>query len=85
MSIRNNTQATQRNGGSQWTSISRFSTVGRANNLGGYEALKFRGAKRDCLPCPQCGVCLRDSKKTETRQVAILSDVRNRRRQITWT
>jgi transposase len=44
---------------------------GRANNLGGYEALKFRGAKRDCVPCPLRAQCMRDPSKTQTRQVAI--------------
>lgn len=44
---------------------------GRSNNLGGYEALKFRGAKRDCRPCPVRDRCLRDPAKTDTRQVAI--------------
>ncbi len=44
---------------------------GRAKNLGGYEALKFRGAKRDCLPCSLRAQCMRDPSKTRTRQVAI--------------
>lgn len=44
---------------------------GRANNLGGYEALKFRGAKRDCLPCHLRAQCMRDPSQTQTRQVAI--------------
>ena len=44
---------------------------GRANNLGGYEALKFRGAKRDCLPCTHRDKCFKDPDKTQTRQVAI--------------
>ena len=44
---------------------------GRASNLGGYEALKFRGAKRDCLPCTHRDRCFRDPDKTQTRQVAI--------------
>lgn len=44
---------------------------GRANNLGGYEALRFPGAKRDCVPCTQRDTCLRDPQKTQTRQVAI--------------
>ncbi len=50
----------------------RLYSNGRANNLGGYEALKFRGAKRDCLPCTHREKCFRDPAKTETRQVAIL-------------
>ncbi len=44
---------------------------GRSNNLGGYEALKFRGAKRDCLPCTHRDRCFKDPEKTQTRQVAI--------------
>ncbi len=44
---------------------------GRAKNLGGYEALKFLGAKRDCLPCSMRSRCMRDPSKTQTRQVAI--------------
>lgn len=44
---------------------------GRANNLRGFEALKFRGAKRDCLPCTHRAKCFRNPDKTETRQVAI--------------
>jgi hypothetical protein len=44
---------------------------GRANDLGGYETLRFRGAKRDCLPCSLRNECFKDPAKTETRQVAI--------------
>ncbi len=44
---------------------------GRAKNHGGYESLKFRGAKRDCLPCIHRDKCFRDPAKTQTRQVAI--------------
>jgi transposase len=49
----------------------RLYSNGRANNLGGYEALKFRGAKRDCLPCAYRERCFKDPAKTEVRQVAI--------------
>jgi len=49
----------------------RLYSNGRANNLGGYEALKFRAAKRDCLPCTHREQCFRDPAKTEVRQVAI--------------
>ena len=49
----------------------RLYSNGRASNLGGYEALKFRGAKRDCLPCTHREQCFRDPAKTEVRQVAI--------------
>jgi len=44
---------------------------GRANNTGGYEALKFRGARRDCLPCTHREKCFRNPDQTQTRQVAI--------------
>lgn len=36
----------------------------------GYVADHFRGAKQDCLPCPQRAQCLRHPEKTPTRQVA---------------
>jgi len=49
----------------------RLHSNGRANDLGGYEALKFRGAKRDCLPCAHRERCFKDPDKTQTRQVAI--------------
>ena len=49
----------------------RLYSNGRASNLGGYEALKFRGAKRDCLPCTHREKCFKDPDKTQTRQVAI--------------
>lgn len=44
---------------------------GRANNMSGFEALRFRGAKRDCVPCSHRGKCFKNPNKTETRQVAI--------------
>jgi transposase len=44
---------------------------GRSNNLGGYEALRFRGSKRDCLPCTHRSRCFKHPEKTQTRQVAI--------------
>lgn len=39
-------------------------------NVRGYQAMKFRGTKRDCLPCPLRTKCLRHPEQTETRQVA---------------
>jgi transposase len=36
----------------------------------GYAAVKFRGAKRDCVPCSQRNRCLRTPERTQTRQVA---------------
>src|SRR3972149_3483595 len=44
---------------------------GRANNLRGFEALRFCGSQRDCLPCTHRDRCFRDPEKTKTRQVAI--------------
>lgn len=39
-------------------------------NIRGYLANKFKGAKRDCLPCPLRHHCLKFPDKTQTRQVA---------------
>jgi transposase len=39
----------------------------------GYKAVKFQGAKRDCLPCPLRGKCLKHPDRTATRQVAFFS------------
>lgn len=36
----------------------------------GYALTRFRGAKRDCVPCAQRSRCLRTPDKTQTRQVA---------------
>ncbi|MEW5757526.1 MAG: IS1182 family transposase [Pseudomonadota bacterium] len=36
----------------------------------GYAAIKFRGAKQDCLPCERRAECLRNPNKTQARQVA---------------
>jgi transposase len=44
---------------------------GRNLDLNGYEALRFRGAKRDCLPCNQRHLCMKDPSKTQTRQATI--------------
>ncbi|TLS16963.1 MAG: IS1182 family transposase [Betaproteobacteria bacterium] len=35
----------------------------------GFIAVKFQGAQRDCVPCPQRERCLRTPEKTRTRQV----------------
>jgi len=37
---------------------------------GGHAAMKFRGAKQDCVPCQRRHECLRKPDKTTTRQVA---------------
>ena len=52
------------------------SLYGNGNNINikGYRANKFRGAKRDCLPCPLRSQCLKFPDKTETRQVAFFHD-----------
>jgi len=44
---------------------------GCVTSAGGNETLRFRGAKRDCLPCTHRDKCFRDPDKTQTRQVAI--------------
>ena len=38
--------------------------------INGYHAVKFQGAKQDCVPCAQRDQCLRTPEKTRTRQVA---------------
>lgn len=43
----------------------------------GYAAMKFRGAERDCLPCPLRTQCLRTPEKTKTRQVAFFQGKRD--------
>ena len=44
--------------------------TGRAIATKGYIADRFRGARRDCVPCPQRARCLRTPATTATRQVA---------------
>ena len=44
---------------------------GRNLDLNGYEALRFRGAKRDCLPCDHRAQCMKNPDKTQTRQATI--------------
>jgi transposase len=41
--------------------------------IGHYDAVKFRGTQRDCVPCDQRGRCLRKPDTTKVRQVAILT------------
>jgi len=40
--------------------------------INGYLAIKFQGAKQDCLPCALRAQCLRTPEKTPTRQVAFI-------------
>ncbi|MDD2770087.1 MAG: transposase [Methylococcus sp.] len=42
----------------------------------GYAAMKFRGAERDCMPCPLRIRCLRTPDKTKARQVAFIQGKR---------
>jgi transposase len=44
---------------------------GRHCNIGGFEAVKFTGAKRDCGSCELRAKCLRHPERTPVRQVAI--------------
>jgi transposase len=43
---------------------------GQSNVTRGYVGEHFRGAKRDCLPCPLRARCLRHPERTTARQVA---------------
>lgn len=45
----------------------------------GYVALKFSGAKQDCVPCERRQECLRTPEKTRTRQVSFLQGKRDTR------
>jgi hypothetical protein len=44
---------------------------GRHCDIGGFEAVKFTGAKRDCGSCELRAKCLRHPERTAVRQVAI--------------
>jgi transposase len=41
--------------------------------IGGYEAMKFTGTKRDCEKCPLRAQCLRHPQRSVVRQVAIFA------------
>lgn len=43
---------------------------GRDSTVRGYRAMKFKGARRDCLQCPLRANCLRKPATTPVRQVA---------------
>jgi hypothetical protein len=45
--------------------------------ISGYVAMKFCGAKQDCVPCTRRKDCLRTPEKTPTRQVAFLQGKRD--------
>lgn len=45
--------------------------------INGYVALKFSGAKQDCVPCERRQDCLRTPEKTQTRQVSFLQGKRD--------
>ncbi|MGI9077878.1 MAG: IS1182 family transposase [Gemmatimonadaceae bacterium] len=45
---------------------------GRNLVINGYVADEFRGALRDCVPCPQRAQCLRTPEKTKARQVIFI-------------
>lgn len=40
-------------------------------NIGGRQAIKFKGTQRDCANCPKRAQCLRHPQRTHIRQVAI--------------
>ncbi len=42
--------------------------------INGREAVRFQGAKRDCVPCTHRDRCLRTPDRTHTRQVAFFND-----------
>jgi transposase len=45
--------------------------------INGYVAIKFSGAKQDCVPCERRRECLRAPEKTQTRQVSFLQGKRD--------
>jgi transposase len=45
--------------------------------INGYVALKFSGAKQDCVPCERRQDCLRTPEKTQIRQVSFLQGKRD--------
>jgi transposase len=45
--------------------------------INGYAAMKFSGAKQDCLPCERRNQCLRTPEKTPTRQVSFFQGKRD--------
>ena len=47
--------------------------------INGYVALKFSGAKQDCVPCGRHQECLRTPDKTQTRQISFLQGKRDTR------
>jgi len=55
--------------------------------IGNLVGEQFRGAKRDCVPCPLRAHCLRHPERTATRQVMFFTgrDARPRRRRETHT
>jgi hypothetical protein len=40
-------------------------------NIGGQKAVKFKGAKRDCIDCTLRAQCLRHPERTPTRSVTV--------------
>ena len=49
---------------------------GKDCTFNGYAAMKFRGAERDCMPCPLRQQCLRKPDTTKARQVAFFQGKR---------
>ena len=47
---------------------------GRHCRIGGYEAVRFKGTKRDCAHCPLRAKCLRHPHRSIVRQVALFTN-----------
>ena len=55
----------------------RLYSNGSGCTINGYAAMKFSGAKQDCVPCQRRKECLRTPEKTPTRQVSFLQGKRD--------
>lgn len=54
----------------------RLYASGRDSTVRGYRAIKFKGARRDCLGCARRSECLRKPATTAVRQVAFFTGTR---------
>ena len=55
----------------------RLYSNGSGCTINGYAAMKFSGAKQDCVPCKRRKECLRTPEKTQTRQVSFFQGKRD--------